>query len=65
MSATTPMTPRQRIRNGLFGLPTGPVPPHCRLRMAPLTKDLPRECERKLFTAIATAAAEAQRGDIT
>ncbi len=33
------MTPRERIRNGLLGLPTDRIPLHCRLRMAPLTPE--------------------------
>ncbi len=39
MSATQTMTLRERIRNGLLGLPTDRVPLHCRLRMAPLTPE--------------------------
>ncbi len=33
------MSPRERIRCGLLGLPTDRIPLHCRLRMAPLTPE--------------------------
>ena len=37
--ATETMPPKERVRAGLWGLPTDRVPLHCRLRMAPLTPE--------------------------